>query len=267
MLSAVCIKQKTNRCINFLLVDFSILFILVVVIHTSLVAILLHVLLQQQAMACSMNTATTDPVDVKTPISNNDLLSYQNRALGVLMQYPSNWEKIEDGKEVERYDKNAPDQASSDEQVVEFVSPLETPTLDKYREVLSISVHKLHTGNIGEFFGLFDKPTSQKILLHGFVLSHLTSLIAKLPSFDLIKSESGNDEVTLADGSLGHKIVYTYKGQGQISSNSNTHLKVMEVLTVSHHRGYIIRYSSEPFKYYSYLPTIQRMISSFRATP
>jgi hypothetical protein len=86
-------------------VDFSILFILVVVIHTSLVAILLHVLLQQQAMACSMNiinTATTDPVDVKTPISNNDLLSYQNRALGVLMQYPSNWEKIEDGKEVER---------------------------------------------------------------------------------------------------------------------------------------------------------------------
>lgn len=271
MLSAVCTKQKANRCINFFLVDFSILFILIVVIHTSLVAILLHVLLQQQATAYSMNiinTATTDPVDVKTPISNNDLLSYQNRALGVMMQYPSNWEKIEeDGKEVERHDKNAPDQASSDEQVVEFVSPLETPTFDKYREALSISVHKLHTGNIGEFFGLFDKPTSQKILLHGFVLSHLTSLIAKLPSFDLIKSESGNDEVTLADGSLGHKIVYTYKGQGQISSNSNTHLKVMEVLTVSHHRGYIIRYSSEPFKYYSYLPTIQRMISSFRVTP
>jgi hypothetical protein len=267
MLSAVCIKQKANRCINFLLVDFSILFILVVVMHTSLVAILLHVLLQQQAMAYSMNiinTATTDPVDVKTPISNNDLLSYQNRALGLLMQYPSNWEKIEDGKEVERYDKNAPDQASSDEQVVEFVSPLETPTLDKYREVLSISVHKLHTGNIGEFFGLFDKPTSQKILLHGFVLSHLTSLIAKLPFFDLIKSESGNDEVTLADGSLGHKIVYTYKGKGQISNNA--YLKVMEVLTVSRDRGYIIRYSSEPLKYYSYLPTIQRMISSFRVT-
>jgi hypothetical protein len=270
MLEVVCTKQKANRCINFLPADFSTLFILVV-IHTSLVAILLHVLLQQQATAYSMNitnTANTDPVDAKTLISNSDFLSYQNRALGVMMQYPSNWEKIEeDGKEVERHDKNAPDQVSFDEPVVEFVSPLETSSSDKYQEALSISVHKLHTGNMGEFFGLFDKPTSQKILLHGFVLSHITLLIAKLPSFDLIKSESGNDEITLADGSLGHKIVYTYKGQGQSSSNSNTHLKVMEVLTVSRDRGYIIRYSSEPFKYHSYLPAIQRMINSFRVTP
>ena len=271
MLSVVCTKQKANRCINFLLADFSTLFILVV-IHTLLVAILLHVLLQQQATAYStkiINTATTDPVDVKTLISNNDFLSYQNRALGVMMQYPSNWEKIEEnGKEVEGHDKNGPDQASSDDPVVEFLPPLETSSSsDKYQEALSISVHKLHTGNRGEFFGLFDKPTSQKILLHGFVLSHITSLITKLPSFDLIKSESGNGEITLADGSLGHKIVYTYKGQGQVSSNSNTHLKVMEVLTVSHDRGYIIRYSSEPFKYNSYLPIIQRMISSFMVTP
>ena len=270
MLSVVCAKQKANRCANFLLADFSPLLILVV-IPTLLAATLLNVVLQQQATAYSMkiiNTATTDPVDVKTLISNNDFLSYQNRALGVMMQYPSNWEKIEeDGKEVERHDKNAPDQASSDEPVVEFVSPLEISSSDKYQEALSISVHKLHTGNRGEFFGLFDKPTSQKILLHGFVLSHITSLIAKLPSFDLIKSESGNDEITLADGSLGHKIVYTYKGQGQVSSNSNTHLKVMEILTVSRDRGYIIRYSSEPFKYNIYLPTVQRMISSFRVTP
>jgi serine/threonine-protein kinase len=222
-------------------------------------------------MAYSMkmiNTATNDPVDAKRLVSNNnDFLSYQNRALGVMIQYPSNWEKIEeDSKEVEHHDKNAPDQASSDEQVVEFISPLEASS-DKYKEALSISVHKLHTRNIGEFFGLFDKPTYQKILLHSFVLSHITSLIAKLPSFDLIKSESGNDEITLADGSLGHKIVYTYRGQGHIgSNNSNTHLKVMEILTVRHDRGYIIRYSSEPLKYYNYLPTIQRMINSFIIT-
>jgi hypothetical protein len=270
MLSVVCAKQKANRCANFLLADFSPLLILVV-IPTLLAATLLNVVLQQQATAYSMkiiNTATTDPVDVKTLISNNDFLSYQNRALGVMMQYPSNWEKIdEDGKEVERHAKNAPDQATSDDPVVEFLSPLEASSSDKYQEALGISVHKLHTGNRGEFFGLFDKPTSQKILLHGFVLSHITSLIAKLPSFDLIKSESGNGEITLADGSLGHKIVYTYKEQGQVSSNSNTHLKVMEILTVSRDRGYIIRYSSEPFKYNIYLPTVQRMISSFRVTP
>ena len=71
-----------------------------------------------------------------------------------------------------------------------------------------------------------------------FVLSHITSLIAKLPSFDLIESELGHDEITLADGNLGHKIVYTYGGQGQTGSHSNTHLKVMEVLIVKYYRGY-----------------------------
>jgi hypothetical protein len=267
----MCTKQKSNKCINFLPVNFSILFLLAI-IHTSLVVILLHILLQQQAMADSMKminaaATTTDPVDTKILTSNDNFLSYQNRTFGIMIQYPSSWEKIEEeGKEGEYRDRSISNQGSSDEQVVEFISPLEDSS-DKYHEALSISLHSLHTKNIGEFFGFFDKPASQKILLHGFVLSHITSLITKLPSFDLIKSESGNDEVTLADGSLGHKIVYTYKGQGQISSNSNTHLKVMEVLTVSHHRGYIIRYSSEPFKYYSYLPTIQRMISSFRVTP
>ena len=269
MLSVRCTKQKSNKCINFLPVNFSILFLLAI-IHTSLVVILLHILLQQQAMADSVKminaaATTTDPVDTKILTSNDNFLSYQNRAFGIMIQYPSSWEKIEEeGKEGEYRDRSISNQASSDEQVVEFISPLEDSS-DKYHEALSISLHSLHTKNIGEFFGFFDKPASQKILLHGFVLSHITSLIAKLPSFDLIESESGHDdEITLADGSLGHKIVYTYGGQGQIGSNSNTHLKVMEVLVVKHDRGYIIRYSSELYKYYSYLPTVHKMINSFR---
>jgi eukaryotic-like serine/threonine-protein kinase len=269
MLSVVCTKQKTNRCIIFLPVNFSVLFLLVM-IHTTLVVILLHILLQQQAMADSRNIINTaDPVNTKLLISNdNNFLGYQNRAFGIMIQYPSSWEKIEEeGKEGEHHDRGIPNQVSSDERVVEFISPLERSS-DKYQETLSISVHSLHTKNIGEFFGLFDKPMSQKISLHGFILSHITSLITKSPSFDLIESESRNDEITLADGSLGHKIVYIYRGRGQIGSNSssdsNTDLKVMEVLTVKHDRGYIIRYSSEPGKYYTYLPTIQKMINSFR---
>jgi serine/threonine-protein kinase len=268
MLSVVRTKQKTNMCINFLPANFSVLFLLVI-IYISLVVIMLHTLPQQQAMADSMkiiNTAATNPVNTNTKllISNDNFLSYQNHAFGIMIQYPSSWEKIEEqGKEGEHHDRPTPDQASSEEQVVEFVSPLERSS-DKYQEALSISIHTLHTKNIGEFFGLFDRPTSQKISLHGFILSHITSLITKLPSFDLIESESGHDEITFPDGSLGHKIVYTYKGQGQIGSSSDAHLKVMEVLTVKHDRGYIIRYSSEPDKYYSYLPTIQKMINSFR---
>jgi eukaryotic-like serine/threonine-protein kinase len=274
MLSIVGTKQKTNRCINFLPVNFSVVFLLAL-IYSSLVVILLHILLQQQAMADSMKiikTPATDAANTKLLISNDNFSSYQNRAFGITIKYPSSWEKIdEESKEREHNNRSIPDQVSSDKQVVEFISPLEHSS-DKYQEALSISVHNLQTKHIGEFFGLFDKPMSQKILLHGFILSHITSLITKLPSFDLIKSESGNDEIILADGSLGHKIVYTYSGQGQIGNNNNnnnnnsssiTHLKVMEVLTVNYDRGYIIRYSSEPDKYNSYLPTIKNMINSF----
>lgn len=236
---------------------------------------------QQQAIAANnMNViitgGTTGTINLKPSIdskinNNNNFVSYQNRAFGIVIQFLSTWQKIEEQSQREGEERHIggsrslPDQVSYDEPVVEFLSPL-ADSSDIYQETLSISVHKLHTRNIGEFFRFFDKPTSQKILLHSFVLSHITTLIAKIPSFNLIKSESGDDQITLADGSMGHKIVYTYMGQLQISSNTNTRLKVMEVLLVKNDRGYIMRYSAEPDKYYSYLPTIQKMIKSFNIT-
>jgi hypothetical protein len=275
-------KHGTYTPITFLPSNFMISFLTEMIVSVSLAVILLwYPIPQQRAIgANSMNviatSGTTGTINLKPSIenninNNNNFVSYQNRAFGIVMQYLSPWQKIGEesqGEGEERHiggSRSLPDQASSDEPVVEFVSPLEDSS-DTYQETLSISVHKLHTRNIGEFFRFFDKPTSQKILLHSFILSHITSLIAKLPSFNLIKSESGGDEITLSDGSIGHKIVYTYMGQRQISSNSNIRLKVMEVLIVKNDMGYIITYSSEPDKYYSYLPTIQKMINSFRIT-
>src|SRR5919198_3374337 len=137
MLPVVCTKQKTKRCIIFLPVNFSVLFLLVI-IHTILLIMLLHILLQQQAMADSMkiiNNAATDPVNTKLLISNdNNFLSYQNRAFGIMIQYPSSWEKIEEeGKEGEHQDRSIPNRDSSDKRVVEFISPLEHSS-DKYQE-------------------------------------------------------------------------------------------------------------------------------------
>ena len=275
-------KHGTYTPITFLPSNFMISFLTEMIVSVSLAVILLwYPIPQQQAIgANSMNviatSGTTGTINLKPSIenninNNNNFVSYQNRAFGIVMQYLSPWQKIDEeiqGEGEERHiggSRSLPDQASSDEPVVEFVSPL-ADSSDTYQETLSISVHKLHTRNIGEFFRFFDKPTSQKILLHSFILSHITSLIAKLPSFNLIKSESGGNEITLSDGSIGHKIVYTYMGQRQISSNSNIRLRVMEVLIVKNDMGYIITYSSEPDKYYSYLPTIQKMINSFRIT-
>jgi hypothetical protein len=275
-------KHDTYTPITFLLSNFMISFLTEMIVSVSLAVILLWYLVpQQQAIAANnMNVIATNgstgTINLKPSIdskinNNNNFVSYQNRAFGIVMQYLSPWQKIDEESQGEGEDRrigdsrSLPDQVSSDEPIVEFVSPL-ADSSDIYQEMLSISVHKLHTRNIAEFFRFFDKPTSQKILLHSFVLSHITSLIAKLPSFNLIKSESGGDEITLADGNIGHKIVYTYMGQQQISSKTKTQLKVMEVLLVKNDIGYILRYSSEPDKYYSYLPTIQRMIKSFRIT-
>jgi hypothetical protein len=279
-------KHGTYTPVTFLLSNFIISFLTEMIVSVALVVILLWYLVpQQQAIAASsMNVIATGgsagTINLKPSIenninnnnNNNNFVSYQNRAFGIVMQYLSAWQKIDEESQGEGENRHIVggsrsllDQASSDNPVVEFVSPL-ADSSDMYQEKLSISVHKLHTRNIVEFFRFFDKPTSQKILLHSFVLSHITSLIAKLPSFNLIKSESGGDETTLSDGSIGHKIVYTYMGQRQISSNSNIRLKVMEVLIVKNDIGYIIRYSSDPDKYYSYLPTIQKMINSFRIT-
>jgi hypothetical protein len=275
-------KHGTYTPITFLLSNFMISLLTEMIVSVSLAVILLWYLIpQQQATAASSTnviatSGSTGTINLKPYIenkinNNNNFVSYQNRAFGIVMQYLSPWQKIDEKSQGEGEDRHIggsislPDQASSDDPVVEFVSPL-ADSSDIYQETLSISVHKLHTRNIGEFSRFFDKPTSQKILLHSFVLSHITSLIAKLPSFNLIKSESGGDEITLSDGSIGHKIVYSYMGQQQISSNSKIRLKVMEVLIVKNDIGYIITYSSEPDKYYSYLPTIQKMINSFRIT-
>jgi hypothetical protein len=275
-------EHGTHTPITFLLPNFKISFLIEMIVSVSLAVILLSYLIpQQQAIAANnmngiITSSTTGTINLKQSIdskinNNNNFASYQNRAFGIVIQFISTWQKIDDESQRQGDERNIggirslPDQVSSDEPVVEFVSPL-ADSSDIYQETLSISVHELHTRNIAEFFRFFDKPTSQQILLHSFVLSHITSLVAKLPSFNLIKSEFGGDEITLADGNIGHKIVYTYMGQRQISSKTNTQLKVMEVLLVKNDVGYILRYSSEPDKYYSYLPIIQKMVKSFRIT-
>lgn len=164
------------------------------------------------------------------------------------MQYPLNWEKMEGDD----------DQDSSDKQVVKFISPMKDHS-GKYPPSITVFIHSMHHDNIKDFFGLFDKPTSQAISLRGFMLSHLTSLSTKLLDFKIIKRESS--ETTLAGNNVAQKIVYTFR-EGQ----EDTTAKVMEVMMIKDDRGYIIRYSADSAKYLYYLPTIQKVTDSFELT-
>jgi hypothetical protein len=119
------------------------------------VILLWYLIPQQQAIAAnSMNviitSGNTGTINLKPSIgsnNNNNFLSYQNRAFGIVIQFLSTWQKIDvesQGEGEVRHisiSRSLPDQASSDDPVVEFVSPLANSS-DIYQETLSISVHK-----------------------------------------------------------------------------------------------------------------------------
>jgi len=171
------------------------------------------------------------------------------------MQYRSNWQKIgikeNHGKE----------NLDNDKGIVEFRLSSSTSNSNADRSRLTILIHKLPSQNIiVNLFGFFDKTACQKILLEGFVLSHVTTLLTKLPNFYLIKSESG--EITLADNTPAHKLVYEYREQEQ----KNIPIKGMEILTVKNDTGYIFRYIAEEPKYLVYLPVVQEITNSVEIT-
>ena len=208
-------------------------------------------ILQQQALAqTKKRTDNTDatPGDKTGENNSENFATYKNPAFGINIQYPFNWEKIEEDE----------DQDSSERQVVKFI-PQMKDHFTKYPSFI-ISIHTMHHNNIKDFFRLFDKPTSDAISLRGFVLSHLTSLSTKLLDFRFIKPESY--ETTLAGNNVAQKIVYTYR-EGQEDAAT---AKVMEVLMIKDDRGYIISYHADSSNYLYYLPTIQKMIDSFELT-
>lgn len=213
--------------------------------------IIQYSILQQQALAQTKKRADntdTSPGDRTGENNSENFATYKNSAFGIIIQYPFNWEKMEEDE----------DQDSSERQVVKFIPPMKDH-FAKYPSFI-ISLHNMHHNNIKDFFRLFDKPTSDSISLHGFVLSRLTTLSTKLSDFKFIKPES--HEITLAGKSFAQKIVYTYR-EGQEDATMG---KAMEVLMIKDDRAYIISYHADTSNYLHYLPTVQKMIDSFELT-
>ena len=229
-----------------------ILFVLLV-LSISLSYSIPYTILQQKVLAETNNRDNNaDATSVDKTGENNyaaNFATYRNSAFGIAIQYPFNWEKMEEDE----------DHDSSERQVVKFIPPIKEH-LTNYPNFI-ISIHNMHRNNIKDFFRLFDKPTSDVISLHGFVLSHLTSLSTKLSNFKINKPESY--ETTLAGNNVAQKIVYTYK-EGQ--EDSTVVAKAMEVLMIKDDKGYIISYRADSSNYMHYLPTIQKMINSFELT-
>src|SRR5689334_1149682 len=127
-------KHGTYTPVTFLLSNFIISFLTEMIVSVALVVILLWYLVpQQQAIAASsMNVIATGgsagTINLKRSIenninntNNNNFVSYQNRAFGIVMQYLSPWQKIDEESQGEGENRHIVggsrsllDQASSD---------------------------------------------------------------------------------------------------------------------------------------------------------
>jgi eukaryotic-like serine/threonine-protein kinase len=182
--------------------------VIVVIFSTSLIttAIMPHTLLAQTTPA--------------------NLLTYQNSTFGIKMQYPSNWEKQENGT---RQDTQT--------DIVTFLSPVINS-----RANLDVSIDDI-SGEKG-------------ISLTQYANQNIADLNQSLPDAKLIASNTNN--VVIA-GLPAYRMVYT-------SADGSTILKTMEIGAMKGDKVYILTYEAAMQEYAKYLPVIQRMIDSFQIT-
>jgi eukaryotic-like serine/threonine-protein kinase len=94
--------------------------------------------------------------------------------------------------------------------------------------------------------------SSQNIPLQEITKVQMSDL-KKIPDLNMLESISS----TIAD-KPAHKIVFS------AIDNKEVERKAMQVWTVIDNKAFLITYKAEPDKFSSYLPTIERMIDSFK---
>jgi eukaryotic-like serine/threonine-protein kinase len=156
-----------------------------------------------------------------------NLLTYQNSTFGIKIQYPSNWEKQENGT---RQDTHT--------DLVTF-----TPPTINSNASLTVTVD--------------DIADSPGTTLAQYASDEIGSLKQQYANndFKMIESKSS---IILA-GLPAYRIVYT-------SVDQNTTTKDMEIGAIKGHKVYILTYEAGPNEYDKYLPIALKMIDSFQIT-
>jgi hypothetical protein len=180
------------------------------------------------------NITSVDPWDSILGQQKGDaFLVYENPNYGIKIEYPSNWERDDTSRTFENLAV-----------LGSFHSPLELDSVDNFQENLNIvSSNPLPIGvNTLEAFTF----TNVREVTEGFEDAKLDRLAPTT-----LKSNN-NSQAMQAE--------YTNRIQGR-------ELKQMQVYTLEDDKGYVITYTAEASKYAAYLPTIQKMIDSFKVIP
>ena len=95
---------------------------------------------------------------------------------------------------------------------------------------------------------------SKSVLLQEVTKVQLSELRKSNPNLEISESTS----TTLA-GKPAYRVVFT------ATDNNQVERKAMQIWTIIDNKAILITYKAQPDKYSTYLPTIERMISSFQA--
>jgi serine/threonine-protein kinase len=168
----------------------------------------------------------------QTVNENINFTSYNNTELGIYLQYPANWSKME-----EKFDANV--------NVISFISTPENDT-DTFTENVNIAIEALQ---------------NESITLEEYSNTTLAALSNVFENFSLISKENTN-----LDGVPAIKIIFiitqpqTTDQSRDIDNIKQIPIKIMQILSVKEGKAYVIIYSAEEAKYDDYLPIIEKMI-------
>lgn len=192
-------------------------------------------LVQQQfgiPMSTNENTQTQEQ-EIPAAVSNSSsFLSYDNPILGIRLQYPNDWT-------VRQYEYN-PDANNT---VAGFYSP--SKTASKLGNLSGVSGHFVPYSDIFVF-------DSKNMTLDKIIEGKIKRL-QNDTQFTILESKP----ITLKTGQPGYVIVYrTVTGGDEL-------FRKIQAYTIHSNKAYLITFTSQDASFSSYLPTVQRMISSF----
>lgn len=154
-------------------------------------------------------------------------ISYQDKLSNFKIKYPADWEKIQFSQGITQGSHNV---------IINFLSPSRGPS-QIFREYLLIQ-----TANV-----------TSRLSASVFSKQELTFLAQSFPHFILVQINSNSS----LSGHNAYTVVFTY-GDPIVGT-----AKAMEIWTIVGSKAYILAYHADNNDYNTYLPTIEKMISSF----
>ena len=159
---------------------------------------------------------------------DNSFKKYQNPDYGINIQYPSNW-RVDEG------DVYADDYVID---IVSFIAPV-TSDSEAYSPSLSISID--------------NPPPNLNENLNEYLARITNDYGDTLKDFEVIESDTNS----ILDGKPAYKLVST-------DVEDDIDYKSLEIGTIIGDKVYFVTYYAEEEQYSNYLPTVQKMISSFQ---